>query len=238
VVWCGHVGGREEEALGWWVSMPVEKGDGYGGQKEKKERQPPFVGCLAPAMACITLPFSSAMSRTQSVLPVATRTWVLHPLTKPYSSSASSILNPLGYWIEQLLQSWSQSSPSTALSTTGNSSCRDALLPELPMASDLAPLMSDLSAAAIFIALPLSCAVIPQTPKKPNIIMNQAGRGEPARRDGTATLKKKNPNPEKPESVARRPWSRLPLGANGAIPSRPIPVESSPELGQGSSLEL
>jgi hypothetical protein len=193
VVWRGHVGGGEEEPLGG-VSMLVEKGYGYGG------RQTPFVGSLAPAMACITLPFSSAMSRTQSVLPVATRTWVLHPLTKPYSSSASSILNPLGYWIEQLLQSWSQSSPSTALSTVGNRSCRDALLPESPMASALAPLMSDLSAAAILIALPLPCAVVvSQTLKKPNIMTNPPGG------TGRRHLKKKIQIPKSP-----LPWTGVP----------------------------
>jgi hypothetical protein len=112
-------------------------------------------------MACMTLPFSSATSRTQSVLPVATSTWVLQPLTKPYRSSSSSILKPLGYCTEQLSQSWSQSSPSTALSTTGNRSASAALLPELPMASDFALLMSDLNADAMVAALCLFAASCP-----------------------------------------------------------------------------
>lgn len=69
--------------------------------------------------ASITLPFSSTISLTQSVLPVAIRICVPHPLTWPYSSSFSSMRNVHGYLMLQLLQSLLQSSPSMDGSTGG-----------------------------------------------------------------------------------------------------------------------
>lgn len=89
---------------------------------KRKELQTPLLGFSARSNASITLPFSSATSRTQSDLPVATSTCVAHPLTCPYSSSFSSILKFRGYWIEQEAQSCKQSSPSTSGETLGNRS--------------------------------------------------------------------------------------------------------------------
>jgi hypothetical protein len=66
------------------------------------------------------LPFSSATSRTQSVLPVAIIKCVLQPFTWPYSSSVSSIVNFRGYLTSQLAQSCKHSSPSTSGVVFGN----------------------------------------------------------------------------------------------------------------------
>lgn len=91
----------------------------------------PFEGSTALEKACMTLPSSSSTSLTQSVLPVPTRTCVLQAATRPYSTSSSSILNPLGYRAEQLSQSCKHSSPSTFGSVFTNSSEADGGLSSL-----------------------------------------------------------------------------------------------------------
>lgn len=49
--------------------------------RETRGKPTPLVGPFAFPIACITLPFSSVTSRTQSAFPVATSTCVLQPLT-------------------------------------------------------------------------------------------------------------------------------------------------------------
>lgn len=89
----------------------------------------PLLGSTLQSLtASMTLPFSSATSLTQSVLPVATSMCVAQPLTCPYSSMSSSMLHFKGYLISQLSQSWSQSSPSTVGSTLGNRAPSMALM--------------------------------------------------------------------------------------------------------------
>lgn len=121
-VWDGHVGGREHHFLVvertglvglfclevWYATLFL------GGHT-------PFLGStLLFPTASITLPFSSAMSRTQSALPVATIRCVLQPLTWPYSLSLSSTSNLRGYLIVHDSQSCRQSSPSTSGFVLGN----------------------------------------------------------------------------------------------------------------------
>lgn len=66
----------------------------------------PFVGSFPYfPTASITLPFSSSIFLTQSVLPVATSMCVAHPPMWPYSLSFSSILKLEGYLIEHDPQS-------------------------------------------------------------------------------------------------------------------------------------
>jgi len=112
-----HVGGGEHKSLSTvYQHRHLEN----CGSKVFGERHTPFVG-LTPhfSTASITLPFSSATSRAQSVFPVATIICVAQPLTNPYSFSSSSILHLAGYLTSQDSQSWSQSSPSMAGSTLG-----------------------------------------------------------------------------------------------------------------------
>jgi hypothetical protein len=113
VVWDGYVGGGEHEFLCFQLALYIEEA--------VRVVLTPLLGFTLPlSTASMMLPFSSATSRTQSVLPVATIRCVLHPLTWPYSSSVSSISNLRGYLILQLEQSCRQSSPSTAGSVVGN----------------------------------------------------------------------------------------------------------------------
>ena len=89
--------------------------------RRDSDHHTPLLGFTLPlSTASIMLPFSSATSRTQSLFPVATIKWVLHPLICPYNSSVSSISNFLGYLTTQLEQSCSHSSPSIAGSVVGN----------------------------------------------------------------------------------------------------------------------
>ncbi len=123
-------------------------------------RHTPLLGFIDAffSIASITLRFSSATSRTQSVFPVATRTCVLHPFTYPYNLSSSFILNPFGYLTTHELQSWSQSSPSTAGSTFGNKDSQGVFSAGVPGAGVEAPEIvcravsrKDLNAEAIFL---------------------------------------------------------------------------------------
>lgn len=76
------------------------------GMLEAESISLPFVGPFPYfPTASITLPFSSSMSLTQSVLPVATSMCVAHPLMWPYSLSSSSTLKFEGYLIEHDSQS-------------------------------------------------------------------------------------------------------------------------------------
>lgn len=114
-------------------------------------RLTPLLGSMPPfSIASMTLPVSSATSRTQSDLPVATSRCVDHPLTCPYSLSSRSMSNLAGYFTVHVAQSWRQSSPSTAgsgfanrLSLSGtdlNPSCAN---PVSPTASVVASVFED-----------------------------------------------------------------------------------------------
>lgn len=82
----------------------------------------PLLGSTPPfSIASMTLPVSSATSRTQSDFPVATSMCVAHPFTWPYSSSSMSTSNLAGYLTVHVAQSCRQSSPSTAGSALENS---------------------------------------------------------------------------------------------------------------------
>lgn len=82
----------------------------------------PFAGFVSPfPTASMILPRSSATSRIQSSLPVATIRCVSHRSTLPNSSSSSSMENLAGYFRVQESQSQRHSSPSTRGSVLGNS---------------------------------------------------------------------------------------------------------------------
>lgn len=113
------------------------------GPHRRDLRRTPLLGSTPPfSIASIKLPFSSATSRTQSVLPVATSKCVAHPLTCPYSSSSRSMSNLAGYFTVQEAQSCKQSSPSTAGSTLVNNLSFTGTVLKPSAASALSPTAS------------------------------------------------------------------------------------------------